>query len=220
MLSREPGEKPARWGGVATLWARLMGRLHRWLVLCRVQARELPHGRADTVLEDGFSIRVASRAELDRAAAELPRQLNREFIDAAMARGDLCFGVFEGERMMAWVWRSFSTAPHADGLWVRVDWPNCYSYKSYTRPDLRGRRLIGRLTLYADQVCREKGCEHSVGFIETHNYASIRANERLGSRRVGYAGYVRLFGRSYPFRTPGAVPHTFRFYRHDEVPAP
>jgi GNAT superfamily N-acetyltransferase len=219
-VSSESIEEPARWGVAATLWARLMRRLHRWLILCRIQARDLPHGRAPTELEDGFSLRIASRAELDRAALELPDQLSREFIDAATSRGDLCFAVFQGETIVAWVWRSFSTAPHADGLWVRVDRPNCYSYKSYTRPSLRGRRLIGRLTLYADQVCRERGCEHSVGFIETHNYASIRANTRLGSRRVGFAGYVKVLGKSYPFRTPGVVPHTFRFYRHAEATVP
>jgi len=219
-LSRQPADESIRWGVAATLWARLMGRLRRWLVLCRIQARDLPYGPAPTELEDGFSIRVASIADLHRAAQELPNQLTREFIDAATSRGDLCFAVFQGERMVAWVWRSFSIAPHADGLWVRVDPPNCYSYKSYTQRNFRGRRLIGRLTLYADQVCRDNGCEHSVGFIETHNYASIRANTRLGSQRVGFAGYVKVRGRSYPFRTPGVIPHTFRFYRHAEASGP
>jgi GNAT superfamily N-acetyltransferase len=219
-LSRDPADGPVRFGVAATLWARLMRSLHRWIVLCRIQARDLPHGRAPTELEGGFTLRVASVAELERTARELPEQLSHEFVAAATSRGDLCFAVFQGERILAWVWRSFSVAPHADGLWVRVDPPNCYSYKSYTRREFRGQRLIGRLTLYADQVCRDRGCEHTVGFIETHNYASIRANTRLGSRRVGYAGYLKVLGRSYAFRTPGVVPHSFRFYRHAEVPGP
>jgi hypothetical protein len=32
---------------------------------------------------------------------------------------------------------------------------------------------------------------------------------------VGYAGYFKLIGKTYPFRTPGAAKHTFRFVRKE-----
>jgi hypothetical protein len=38
--------------------------------------------------------------------------------------------------------------------------------------------------------------------MEIDNFASIGVADFLGRRRIGYAGYVKWFGRSIPFRTP------------------
>ncbi len=181
------------------------------LRLCRVLVRDPDEG--DVHAPEGVSIRAATREDLLRAAAQGFGDLRVDFVDAALARGDVCVAAFHGNDIVAYVWRSFSTAPHGDGLWVRVDHPYWYTYKSFTRPDFRGRRLNGVLTLYGDHVCRDRGCEHGVGFIDVGNRASLRASLRIGTRVVGYAGYLRLFGRSHPFRTPGVRAHTFRFYR-------
>jgi hypothetical protein len=188
--------------------------LRRHLFLCRVLVREREFGTLSGDCGDGVSIRAATPDDLDRAVTELRGQLDPGFIAAARARGDVCLAAFHAERMIAYVWRSFTMAPHADGLWVRIDPPYWYTYKMYTHADFRGQRLSGLLTLLGDTVCADRGRIRGVGFIEIGNTASLRANLRLGSRVVGYAGYVRLLGRAYPFRTPGAASSTFRFCRH------
>ena len=86
-------------------------------------------------------------------------------------------------------------------------------------PGVRTRRIplvqhqkcaVGRLT---DALCLELGYSKSLGIVESHNYASIANSLRLGNQIVGSAGYFKLFGRVYPFRSRGARRHTFRFVR-------
>ena len=59
------------------------------------------------------------------------------FVRAALARGDVAFGAFDGDQLIAYVWRPFGAAPDADGLWVKVDPPHHYAYKAFTLPAYR-----------------------------------------------------------------------------------
>ena len=115
--------------------------------------------------------------------------------------------------MVAYVWRSYSGAPHQDGLWVAFDKPYRYGYKAYTLPDYRGRHLLDN-TL-TDPICLSRGYTHGVSFVETHNYSSHINNQRIGNQPVGFAGYIKLAGHSYPFRTPAVKKIGFRFYRSE-----
>lgn len=209
-----------RWGWTRALYAALMRRLRRWLVLCRIHSR--PMQDRPTFLEDdpALPVRLLSRQDLLRAVEQMPAQLDRGFVEAALARGDVCAGAYDGDRLVSFVWRSFSMAPHEPGLWVEVQKPFRYGYKAYTHPDYRGRHLVSRIAVHTDRLCLERGFTHAVGFIETHNYSSITADLRHGNVLVGYAGYLHLFGRWLPFRTPGARRHGFRFIRHSPPTEP
>ena len=190
-----------------------MRRIRPWFMFCRVYVREIGPAPAGSQASDGLMIRKATRDELLVAAKANPKQLSAEFVDDALANGQFCVGAFDGSRMVSWTWACFDTAPHGDGLCVQVEAPYEYGYKSLTLPAVRGQGVIGCVILARDQLCYQLGCTHIVGFVETHNYPSINTSKHLGSRRVGYAGYVKCFGRAYPFRTPGVVGHSFRFVR-------
>jgi len=41
-----------------------------------------------------------------------------------------------------------------------------------------------------------------VGYNEVANFPIAAAAEYLGRRRIGFAGYLKWFGRRIPFRTP------------------
>lgn len=205
----------AQWGILRAAWAALMRRLRHRLMLAEVAVRPLPVDPPPADPVPGITIRMATRADLAAAARDLPGALGAEFVDAALARGDLCAAAFDGPHMVAYAWASFSTAPHDDELWVVVEPAHEYAYKSYTRPEYRGRRLVHHVSLCRDQVAVARGARYAVGYIETHNYASRRTYRRLGSRRVGYAGYLVWGGRRCPFRTPGVRACGFRFYRVD-----
>jgi hypothetical protein len=144
--------------------------------------------------------------------------LTREWVAAALARGDVCAAVFEGDRIVAYTWVSFCRAPHVDGIWVEFRKPYRYGYKAFVRPDCRGQRLSPSLALFSDALCIERGFSRTVAFVETHNYASIKSSWRQEGREfVGFAGYLKLFGRVFPFRTKGARQVTFRFVSPREV---
>ena len=143
-------------------------------------------------------------------------------IDAALRRGDLCVAAFDHshdpasdhERLVSYTWRSFTTAPHVDGLWVTFERPHRYGYKGFTHPDYRGRHLQDLVTYETDALCIERGFRYGLTIIETHNFASIASNRRRGGRVVGWAGYFKLLGHVLPFRSRGARRHTFRFVKY------
>jgi hypothetical protein len=138
--------------------------------------------------------------------------LEPDFIHAAFEKGDLCIALFQGSRLLAYYWRGMGQTQHLDGLWVEFDAKYCYSYKAFTHPDFRRSGLQYTVSMWADPLLLERGYGHSIGFVETHNFPSVMASARRGSVRAGYAGYLRLFGRHYPFRSPGARRRGFRFF--------
>lgn len=178
-----------------------------------------PAAKSSSDAGNGRTARIATRSELMLAARDPVMGLRPESIDAALERGDMCSAVFEQERMLAYAWRAFSTAPHVDGLWVTFERPYRYGYKSLTHPDYRGQHLQSLASPVTDAACIERGYRKTLGFVESHNYASITNSLRLGNRLVGWAGYFKFFGRVYPFRSPGARKHTFRFVRSEARPA-
>lgn len=214
MAVAESRESGARWGFSRSVYAWIMDSIRPWFMLAQVTVRPLWAEPPKTPLPDSVSIRVATPDEIARAMLEMPDQLNPEFVESALARGDYCSAVFDGEKMVGFGWRSHTTAPHGDGLWVGFEKPYRYGYHAYTRPEYRGQHISDPRV--ADWLSVARGARFTVGFTETHNFASIRRNRRYGNKRVGYAGYFKIFGKPYPFRTPGAKRHTFRFYRHHE----
>lgn len=132
-------------------------------------------------------------------------------VEAALTRGDLCAAAFDGERIVAYTWRAFHTAPHAHDLCLRFRTPYRYGYKAFTLPACRGMHLQTFLAPVTDAICIERGRDHGIGFIETHNFPSITMSRRNGHRHAGYIGYLRVFGRPLCFRSPAAVRLGFGF---------
>lgn len=197
-----------RWGFWPALYMRLMNRLHRWLIVSRVQLRVQNIGLTDTTAQQqGCTVRLATRDELLAAAREPDFGLVPADVDAALARGDICAAAFDNGRMVSYVWRSFSSARYGDDLWIEISKPYRYGYKAYTAPEHRGRHLQNSVALFTDHLCAERGHTHSLSLIETHNYPSLQSEARRHSRLVGWVGYFKVFGRTYPFRSPGAQKH-------------
>ncbi|MEM7097528.1 MAG: hypothetical protein AAF541_04650 [Pseudomonadota bacterium] len=205
-------ETTTRWGTVRGFWATLMRLLHRWFFLARVQVIPLDRGQQQEV-EDGLDIRVVSDDELRQAALDMPKQLDREFTEAALARGDVCAMTFDGDKLVGFIWASFTNAPHDRDIWVSVESPYAYGYKSFVLEEYRGRRLLSRMAYVRDKACIGRGRVANVGFVETHNYASHRAGIHAGGVDIGFAGYVKLFGKCYPFRTKAVRLTSFCFYQ-------
>ena len=100
-----------------------------------------------------------------RFGGEPELDLDRDFVRAAIERGDLMFGAFDGDSLVSYVWRTTTTAPHNDRLWVRADRPYCYCYKSLTLPPYRGKRISPAAHLFSDVEMASRGFSHRVGFV-------------------------------------------------------
>jgi hypothetical protein len=154
----------------------------------------------------GITFRKLTATELLEAAADpdLDLDLDPQFIRDATTRGDLAWGVLEQGRLVSYTWRASSQAPFMDGVWVRVPAPFQYGYKSYTLPSHRGQGLYPATGRVADQQSLELGYPAMLHLVDISNIASLRAANQLGSKTAGYAGYLKMFGRTFTFRSPGA----------------
>jgi hypothetical protein len=193
-----------RWGWMRSLCIRVTIRLQRYtgLHIYRVGVRTLVRHPPAYELPSGITLRVAQPEELMKAADDPQLDLTPDFIRGALARGDVAFGAFDGECLIGYSWRTFTAFPHSDGVWARVDRPYFFGYKAFTRPSFRGKRIHAAVALFSDSYLLERGYLAEVGLIDIANFASLRLARYLHRRRIGYAGYVKWFGRVLPFRTP------------------
>ena len=145
---------------------------------------------------------------LDRDGYDLPSA----FVDnAAQAGHAVVLTYFRGE-LAAYGWVSYGATAHLGGWWVDFDPGHRYNYKSLTLPKYRGQHLRGSYGELRQRDATE-GATHSIAFIELHDAASIKAEERNGGRRVGYAGCLNWGPLKWSYRSPGARTHGFRFFR-------
>jgi hypothetical protein len=169
---------------------------------------------------DAIEFRILEWDELFRHANDPELDLDESFLHAAKERGDLCVGAFDGQRLVAYIWRAFGPTPAEDGLWVRFRRPYRYGYKSLTRPEYRGRHIQSAMAPTTDAVLLERGYTHAIGYVALHNLSSRRSALRHGNRAIGYAGYVRALGRAWTFESPGAKRHGFAFFDPGREPPP
>jgi len=194
-----------QWGWKRSALIRVMSMLRRCtgLHVYRVNVRPLSGAQSrEARLPDGIAVRIVTPDELSRAACDRELALDRDFVRDALARGDIAFGAFEEDRLVGYTWRTFSAAPDREGLSVRVNRPYQYSYKAFTRPSHRRKRIHVAITLFADAYLLARGYRFEVGYTETSNFSGIGLADFMGRLKIGYAGYVKCFGRCIPFRTP------------------
>jgi hypothetical protein len=194
-----------QWGWKRSALIRVMSMLRRYagLHVYRVNVRPLSLAQShEARLPDGIAVRIVTPDELSRAACDPELALDGDFVRDALARCDVAFGAFEGDRLVGYTWRTFSAAPDREGLSVRVRRPYQYSYKAFTRPSHRRKRIHVAITFFADAYLLARGYRFEVGYTEISNLSGIGLADFMGRLKIGYAGYVNWFGRCIPFRTP------------------
>ncbi len=159
----------------------------------------------------GIRIAPMDRDALLAASRRPELAMPPEFVRAALDNGDVAWGAWDGDRLVSYVWRTLSAAPHRDGILVRVAKPYCYIYKAYTLPEYRGQRLMPAIVLRSDPHFAGLGYTHRASFIHACNLASLQSARSLGSRFLGLAGYAEWFGRPRFFRTRAVRDIGFEF---------
>ena len=199
-----------RFGRMRALNMRLMSMLRKMgLEVNYVMTRPLQE--ADPGLFDGIECRLATLEELHVACQTPELELSREFVDAALKNDDCCCAGFDGERMVAYAWRTGVEAPHAKGVRVVVGEKQRYGYKVFTLPDYRGRGIYPRIANLADREFLRRGKVNTVSFTAIANYSSLAADKKMGNRKLGIALVWKLGSWMGVFHSPGVTSAGFRF---------
>ncbi|HEV8199836.1 MAG TPA: GNAT family acetyltransferase [Candidatus Polarisedimenticolia bacterium] len=117
------------------------------------------------------------------------------FLDEALAKGDECFGLLQGDALAAYGW--YASGP------TRIDPPDLvlhpggrhiYMYKGFTHPAHRGRRLhaIGMTLALRDYLAR--GFRGLVSYVESNNFSSLKSTVRMGYEIFGTIAVLQAFG--------------------------
>ena len=162
-------------------------------------------------------IREVTLVEALVASADPALDLPEAIVRDSMARGDVCVGAFDAGRLIAYAWFAYETTAHLDGIWIGFERPAVYIYKSFVRPEFRGRGIAPGLYLFADRLFVERGRTAAVICMEATNRASVRAAEHSGARLAGFAVYWTAGSRFKSFSSRGAKKIGFRFYRPTHV---
>ena len=195
---------------------RCIREAERWfgVHIYRVRRRSLGLGMPEYIkLPEHIEIRQASERELWAATSNPDVHISADFLREALARGDKAYAAFDDGQIVAYTWRTGETAPHDGGLRVQVSPPFVYGYKGFSLPSHRGMRLNIAVNEAASAHYRELGYTHSAGFVALYNQSKLVNEREHGYEFLGYAGYLRWFGRIIPFRTHGAKQAGFGFFQ-------
>ena len=138
-----------------------------------------------------YETRFLEAHELLRFTEQEPA-LEPDFTRDAIARGDRCYGVLDGDRLASFGWYSTRATVVLDHLYLHFDPAFCYMYNGFTHPDYRGERLHGIGMARALRALTDEGCRGIVAVVDTDNVRSLRSCSRLGYRRFGV---IRIMGR-------------------------
>lgn len=156
--------------------------------------------------------RFATPEELLEAAtvAEIEEEMSVDFIHAAVARGDECFGIFDGPQLVSLGWYSNRPTPISDDLTLCFDRSWMYMYKGYTLRAYRGKRLHGVGMSKALYAYTERGARGLISYVKSNNFQSLHSTERMGYRIFGDVYIAKAVGRSLTWATPGCAEYEFR----------
>jgi hypothetical protein len=135
---------------------------------------------------------------------------SRAFAIDALARGDRCFGLFEGERLVWYCWYARASAPAFDDVDVVSEFPFLYAYNAYTDADRRGRGLHRIGVVASGRFFAREGYRAITAYMEAHNLPPLIAARAMGERFVGFVVLRRGAQRVRWFATRGCRDAVFR----------
>lgn len=196
----------------------------RWRLGLRIYgiyARTLRVSDAPAPVLPGFAWRRFEAGDVEallscrqRVAAEL----DEAFVRTALAKGDACDAILHDGEIVSFLWQAFTPTHDSEGVYVDFPRGTRYGYHAYTLPEFRGRHWARLIAAERDRYAVARGAARGIAYIRVDNLSSIRSALAAGSRRVGFAGYLRSGRFFVPFRSPGVRRLGVRFFQPGAPP--
>jgi ribosomal protein S18 acetylase RimI-like enzyme len=156
----------------------------------------LPDAIDDLSLENprGYAMGFLTAQQIERYAAQLGSTFRPTDCDEALAQGDRCYGILDGDRLISFGWYSSQPTRWDDALTIHFDPRYVYMYKGYTDPAYRGQQLHALGMAQATLAWAKEGFLGLVSVVEANNAASLHSCYRLGYKAFGRVYAARLFG--------------------------
>lgn len=165
-----------------------------------------------------FAHKVCGAAEFSRLE-DAPKLAPDEFYEGAIARGDRCHYMADGDRVASYGWYATAPVPGVADTWIHFSPEYVYMYKGFTSPEYRGKQLHAYGMAHAAKEARALGYRGLISYVEVQNEGSLRSVARLGYRTFGTCICLRIFGRTLTFSSPGCRPYGFKLTLSPELGA-
>jgi hypothetical protein len=147
---------------------------------------------------------------LRRFALARGSELSPAFLREALRKGDACYAVCEGPRLVSSGWYSTQPTTIESGLVLHFAPGYVYMYKGLTRESYRGQRLYEVGVTRALEHYLAQGARGFVSYVDAANLDSLKACVRMGYRVFGAIYVLSLFGRHWVFSSRGCRAFGFR----------
>jgi hypothetical protein len=161
--------------------------------------------KGDEKYQSGF----LDRELLLRFAAVGRYDLEPEFVEQALKKGDECYAIVDGDQLANYGWYSHQATTVEDDLPLHFDRAYVYMYKGFTDPRYRGQRLHGINMTRALKAYLDRGYAGLISYVESNNFASLKSCYRMGYVDVGKVYVARLGGRYLSHANKGCRPYGF-----------
>jgi len=187
------------------LWfaALASARVYRRLVLL---ARPLTAPVPEMAAPSPIRIAVLAPEETDAYLAFRPDQSRAE-IRGRLERGCLCFAAWHGGQIVHAAWGATQRAP-IDYLAREMELApdEVFVFDAFTAPASRGRSLSPLRALAMGRFYRERGYRRLLTSVHPENRVGFRPLEKVGTRRVGWIGFIGIGPWRWHFLRTGADP--------------
>ena len=122
----------------------------------------------------------------------------REFGLERLRAGDRLVLCESGGRVVFYAWVMFGQMDMGLREYAPLSPDRAYTYKLFTVPDCRGRRICPAYYTFIKRELRPLGYRSLVAWVEAGNRSSIRAHLRAGFHPAGRIWHIRFLFRSFP----------------------
>jgi len=148
-------------------------------------------------------------------------EITDEFLRAAFAKGDECYGFLDGSVLASYGWYANTpTAIDIPALKLHFDPRYIYMYKGYTHVKYRGQRLHAIAMGRALEAYKGKGFRGLLSYVEWNNFSSLKSCYRLGYSDIGNIYLFQLFGRYRTHADRSCLRYGLHLSQAAELPEP
>lgn len=209
---RHVADHARSFGPAATLHDLQQRAVNRVVALQILRGMTVSLGDVLTELFDAgdYRARFATRDEVLAATESDEAGMSPAFAQGALDRGDRCFALFGGARMVSFGWYARQPTLVTSGLLLHFDPAWVYMYRGYTLRAYRGQRLHGTGMALALREHARRGARGLITYVRSTNFASLRSVERMGYRGFGELYLARVLGRVETWTSPSCADYGFR----------
>jgi hypothetical protein len=144
-------------------------------------------------------------------------ELPEGFVRDALARGDECYAVLDGNTLASYHW--YSKTPTLVNRDLRLHFNPQYvcMYKGFTSKPYRGQRLHGMSMILALNEYRDQGFKGLVAYVESNNFASLKSCHRMGYKTFGHMRVLKVAGRYFIQTGQGCSDYGFRLQTNSRL---